>query len=205
MSEAAASQDILVPWLAIYAGLSAQAAHSDIAHRVTVKLAFLGYSCWSTLPAFNRGPMRQLFLLAFLFLGWFASPLPAQQHRAYTTARLHLRAEPSANARVLSTIPRGEEVRRGVCSDGWCAVVHEARTGYVAERYLSTAAPTPSTAPQGRGYTNSDGVRVASPRRTADGKPPAGASAQCRDGTYSFSLHRRGTCSHHGGVSRWLP
>jgi hypothetical protein len=33
---------------------------------------------------------------------------------------------------------------------------------------------------------------------------PAGATAECRDGTYSFSQHRSGTCSHHGGVARWL-
>ena len=33
---------------------------------------------------------------------------------------------------------------------------------------------------------------------------PPGATAQCADGTYSFSSHRRGTCSHHGGVLRWL-
>src|SRR5204862_393960 len=33
---------------------------------------------------------------------------------------------------------------------------------------------------------------------------PAGASAQCRDGSWSFSESRRGTCSWHGGVSRWL-
>ena len=33
---------------------------------------------------------------------------------------------------------------------------------------------------------------------------PAGATAECRDGTYSYSAHRRGTCSHHGGVKRWL-
>jgi hypothetical protein len=32
----------------------------------------------------------------------------------------------------------------------------------------------------------------------------AGASALCRDGTYSYSAHRRGTCSHHGGVAVWL-
>jgi len=32
---------------------------------------------------------------------------------------------------------------------------------------------------------------------------PAGASAKCRDGTYSFSQSRRGTCSHHGGVAIW--
>jgi hypothetical protein len=32
----------------------------------------------------------------------------------------------------------------------------------------------------------------------------AGATAQCRDGSYSFSEHHRGTCSHHGGVASWL-
>ena len=34
--------------------------------------------------------------------------------------------------------------------------------------------------------------------------PPPGATAQCTDGTYSFSQHHSGTCSHHGGVAVWL-
>jgi hypothetical protein len=33
---------------------------------------------------------------------------------------------------------------------------------------------------------------------------PQGATAQCGDGTYSFSQSHRGTCSHHGGVAKWL-
>jgi hypothetical protein len=33
---------------------------------------------------------------------------------------------------------------------------------------------------------------------------PAGATARCRDGTYSYSEHASGTCSHHGGVARWI-
>lgn len=37
-----------------------------------------------------------------------------------------------------------------------------------------------------------------------DGSPPPGATAKCRDGTYSFSQHHSGTCSHHGGVAQWL-
>ena len=53
-------------------------------------------------------------------------------------------------------------------------------------------------------YRNSDGALVHSPAHTDTGTAPSGASAQCRDGTYSFSAHRRGTCSHHGGVARWL-
>lgn len=52
-------------------------------------------------------------------------------------------------------------------------------------------------------YTNSRGVQVRRPTRS-DGGPPPGASAQCRDGSYSFSQSRRGTCSGHGGVARWL-
>lgn len=35
------------------------------------------------------------------------------------------------------------------------------------------------------------------------GAPP-GATALCRDRTYSFSQHHSGTCSHHGGVAGWL-
>ena len=53
-------------------------------------------------------------------------------------------------------------------------------------------------------YINTDGVRVHSPAHTKDGAQPVEASAQCRDGSYSFSRHHQGTCSHHGGVSRWL-
>lgn len=53
-------------------------------------------------------------------------------------------------------------------------------------------------------YTNVSGHVVHSPSRTLSGGRPAGASAQCRDGSWSFSEHRQGTCSHHGGVASWL-
>lgn len=52
-------------------------------------------------------------------------------------------------------------------------------------------------------YTNSDGQQVHSPAYS-NGGVPDGATAQCADGTYSFSQHRSGTCSHHGGVAKWL-
>jgi hypothetical protein len=34
--------------------------------------------------------------------------------------------------------------------------------------------------------------------------PPEGATALCRDGTYSKSKSRSGACSYHGGVKEWL-
>lgn len=52
-------------------------------------------------------------------------------------------------------------------------------------------------------YKNSDDKTVHSPAYSRNGAP-AGATAQCSDGTYSFSQHRQGTCSHHGGVAKWL-
>ena len=51
-------------------------------------------------------------------------------------------------------------------------------------------------------YTNSKGQTVKRPENCSTA--PQGATAQCRDGTYSFSRSRRGTCSHHGGVAKWL-
>jgi hypothetical protein len=33
---------------------------------------------------------------------------------------------------------------------------------------------------------------------------PPGATARCRDGTYSFSRHPREACSRHLGVAEWV-
>ncbi len=51
-------------------------------------------------------------------------------------------------------------------------------------------------------YLNSKGQTVKRPENCSG--PPQGATARCRDGTYSFSQSRRGTCSHHNGVAKWL-
>jgi len=48
--------------------------------------------------------------------------------------------------------------------------------------------------------------------RTPSAKSPTGgstttsgsATARCDDGTLSYSQHRSGTCSHHGGVATWI-
>lgn len=65
---------------------------------------------------------------------------------------------------------------------------------YVAPPPVVEAPPS-----SGNGYVNSQGNFVSSPSDN-----PAGATAKCRNGTYSYSQSRRGTCSHHGGVAEWL-
>ena len=66
------------------------------------------------------------------------------------------------------------------------------------------AAPQESQLVEHGHYVNKSGAAVHSPAHTVTGQAPAGASAKCRDGTFSFSQHHRGTCSHHGGVASWL-
>jgi hypothetical protein len=58
-------------------------------------------------------------------------------------------------------------------------------------------------------YTNSNGHEVPRPCgnwRADTGVVPQGATALCRDGTYSYSEHpyAKGTCSYHGGVVKHL-
>ncbi len=75
------------------------------------------------------------------------------------------------------------------------------------EQSVQNAVPTSSGDPalsNDNHYTNSVGDEIHSPATTTDNSVPAGATAQCADGTYSFSQHRSGTCSRHGGVAEWL-
>ncbi|HEY1835321.1 MAG TPA: G5 domain-containing protein [Candidatus Saccharimonadales bacterium] len=62
-------------------------------------------------------------------------------------------------------------------------------------------APAPASCPNGT-YVNSAGNTVCSPYPAPS--TPAGATAQCVDGTYSFSQSHSGTCSHHGGIATRL-
>lgn len=67
---------------------------------------------------------------------------------------------------------------------------------FVEARYAPAAAYSCNT----RYYTNSDGQLVHSPTCEDYSK---NYTAICRDGSYSYSRHHRGTCSRHGGVKSW--
>ena len=117
-------------------------------------------------------------------------------------AAVTLRAKPDANAHSVARLAAETPVHVVACENGWCQTAVNGRNGYLPR--LSLSAEPNGSFKEGSGYTNSKGNRVRSPTRTPDNRPPAGATAQCRDGTFSFSQSRRGTCSHHGGVARWL-
>ena len=51
-----------------------------------------------------------------------------------------------------------------------------------------------------RYYVNVSGHIVHSP---SCGQEHLKRTAECRDGSVSYSEHHRGTCSDHGGLSHW--
>jgi Protein of unknown function (DUF3761) len=67
------------------------------------------------------------------------------------------------------------------------------------QRYGGEGAPAVWDGP----YTGDGSTPNPSSSSPANGAP-AGATARCMDGTYSYSQHRSGTCSHHGGVAYWI-
>ncbi len=144
--------------------------------------------------------MKKLILSVLLVLVSFC--VNAQSKSSVTTANLNLRSATDLSSYVIDVIPMGTEVTvLGVSEKLWSLVIYKGQLGWARSTYLRTKyVPTQSGVVTY--YTNSRGERVQSP--TYYSSVPKGATARCKDGTYSFSRSRRGTCSHHGGVAYWL-
>ncbi|MHB9140332.1 MAG: DUF3761 domain-containing protein [Paludibacter sp.] len=147
--------------------------------------------------------MKKLTFLLLQFLIVFSGF--AQEAKKYTSVNLNLREDSNTSSNVISVIPKGTAVTMAQdCDCVWILVSYQGRVGYVYSKYLTTNQPAQTQVRQRsvKHYTNSAGERIQSP--TYYNSAPEGATALCRDGTYSFSSSRRGTCSHHGGVAKWL-
>ena len=162
--------------------------------------------------------IRKLILSILVMLVTFTTNSWA--YVRYVTENLNLRYGPGTNYGVITTLPKGTPVEIDEdCDCKWVPVSYLGYIGYISTKYLSKSSsikkynesrprtysrntPYSSYGRRVRYYTNTDGYKVQSP--TYYHSTPTGASALCRDGTYSFSRNRRGTCSHHGGVARWL-
>jgi len=134
-------------------------------------------------------------------VGLFLIASAADAATYLTTLRTPLHGSPSATSVWLAALPAGVAVEVSSCSKTWCSGTWNGKHGWIARRDVKPAMSRQQSTR--RGYKNSDGEWVPSPQFSPNGPPP-GASAECNDGSYSSSKHRSGTCSHHGGVRRWL-
>ena len=138
--------------------------------------------------------------------------------------KANLRDKPSRSASVVTIVTKHEllSLISKIPTGAWYQV-RDSRTGsqgwihgnaiallQTSESTSASATQTPPTQRprltlppvSGKSYVNVDGVRVPSP--VFSETRPTGSTARCRDGSYSFSQHRQGTCSHHGGVAEWF-
>lgn len=144
--------------------------------------------------------MRKMLLALLPFVATSVLAVPMK-----VTENANLRGAPTTSSGVKAVIPKGAKLNAGTCAQNWCSVTYQGKTGYVSQKLLKRTTPSPQTIPtlpaSTDTYTNVDGQQIQRP--TFSATKPAGASAKCRDGSYSFSTHRRGTCSRHGGVDIW--
>lgn len=67
----------------------------------------------------------------------------------------------------------------------------------------NSSSPTPSLSPTPTPTPTPTVTRSPSPTATSSISWPQDSSARCKDGTFSYSKTRSGTCSGHGGVDTW--
>jgi uncharacterized protein YraI len=139
--------------------------------------------------------MKRFFINVVLFL--LTSPLIAQSQIKNTTSNLNLRENPWSGDNIICVIPKATSL-----TADWIRIRYNKNVGYVYSKYLTSlqlknvygnSYGFSNSTSNVKYYINSQGVKVQSP--TYYSAQPTGATALCRDGTYSFSRNRRGTCS----------
>ncbi len=117
-----------------------------------------------------------------------------------------LAAAPAAAAQAArSAAPAAAAAPAGAkfkCKDGTYSSAASPRGACSRHGGIAEALGAPAAAPAAAAAAAPSAPAAAA--AAAPANAPANATALCKDGTYSMSQHRSGTCSQHGGVERWL-
>ena len=116
--------------------------------------------------------------------------------RLYAQSELNVRSGPGTDYPVVRTLSPGDAVEVGEANDRGRARVGGAYSNeyvYRPARALRSDPPSTAEPKPTRKRPSAEEAEVSH----------AGATARCGDGSLSYSAHRRGTCSHHGGVAVW--
>ncbi len=113
---------------------------------------------------------------------------------------LNLRADPSATAKILTTIPEGTTINLAAQQDGWYQTSYQGQTGWVAADYVTVTttnqSPTGTTDPQPTGTA---------PQPTGTGTASGNQFPQQGKITASGGLNLRDTPSSTGKILMTIP
>ena len=149
-------------------------------------------------PLWRTGGVRALAAVVLIYCGVGVGYLSAQSGRDQSST-----APPTTLASTSHVVTTPSTATSTTWATTTTSVARPAKSAALAGQSPSSSMGARSAGSCGEGsYERSPGDCVRSP--AAAPSPPTGATARCADGTYSFSGHRQGTCSHHAGVEEWL-
>lgn len=142
-----------------------------------------------------------------------------QSSASVTAKRAKLRGTPSADGKVVDSLPRETELAVIERKDNWLLVQSREYVGWIyaddVEVKMAIAVePAALQRPTATSVVIAPVTPVVSDRSpSTQGQVPMAptvaaaetkATAKCKDGTFSYAIEREGRCSGHGGVSEWL-
>ena len=68
---------------------------------------------------------------------------PASAKPAYVASTVNLRAAPGTTSEIVSKIPGGSLIDAGECTEGWCAVTWQDKSGYAIQSALDMSGRVP--------------------------------------------------------------
>jgi len=103
---------------------------------------------------------------------------------------------PAATESVTCKDGTSAKAGRGACS----------HHGGIAKAGETAPAPAPAAtpSPHAAAPAPTPPAKTAGSTSHPSDTDPSGATAQCKDGSYSHAKHHTGACSRHGGVAKWL-
>jgi hypothetical protein len=123
-----------------------------------------------------------------------AAPAASAAKIAATQAKANARAE-KAQAKATAKAERAAGVKPATKTAA-APPAKPSLLSRMSSMFGRSSTPAPAAKPAARR------VAASAPASVED-RNPAGAIAQCKDGTYSHAKARTGACSRHGGVGRW--
>jgi large subunit ribosomal protein L22e/Meckel syndrome type 1 protein len=118
---------------------------------------------------------------------------PGNANKAVCKSAATTPAKPVAKQTTTATTTRHYD-----CSKAGNATKQECKGSVASTQAVSKPTATPRQA------AKPEPSKAAAGPATAENGNPAGAIAQCKDGTYSHAKQHSGACSRHGGVAKWM-
>jgi Protein of unknown function (DUF3761) len=152
-----------------------------------------------------RNPLGALVAAPLLMLAWTLSA-QAQDASAPTTCKDGTTSAATGRGACSGHggVQKPSQAATGTATPATKAPAPAAPAATPAATPPPSTVPPPAAAAKPAAPATTAKPAASAPSSTSGNTDPTGATAKCKDGTYSKSQHRSGTCSSHGGVAEWL-